>query len=99
MNEHTLNTDEMQAEIERLKNFISEADEPDGSLMWTSDHQKILERDTASLRKQLELMSAPVSDEEIVKIWQSRKAEEVLRVKLRVRIDALIAARKEGRTV
>ena len=48
--DHTAKVAEMQAEIERLKNFISEADEPDGSLMWTSDHTKILDRDTASLR-------------------------------------------------
>lgn len=57
---------ELEREIERLKNFISEADEPDGSLMWTSDHAKILDRETTSLREQLaRLQWRPITETDL----------------------------------
>lgn len=40
--EHAEDAVRLEAENARLKALIEEADQPDGSLMWTSDHRKIL---------------------------------------------------------
>jgi hypothetical protein len=42
----------LQQEVERLTALIDEADEEGGSLMWTSDHAKILERELAKAKEQ-----------------------------------------------
>lgn len=54
---------EAHATIAALRNLIGEADDEGGSLMWTSDHQKIVARDLASLRAPLtgEAMEAEVN--------------------------------------
>lgn len=40
----------LEAENGRLKALIDSADNPGGSLMWTSDHDKILARELAALQ-------------------------------------------------
>jgi len=32
----------LKAQVERLKALVDSADEPNGSMMWTSDHEKII---------------------------------------------------------
>src|ERR1035438_6272542 len=45
-----------KAEIQRLRDYLSTADEADGPLMYTSDHDKILAREIQKLRGELAMM-------------------------------------------
>lgn len=64
--------DAAKAEADRLEKLVASADFSGGSMIWTSDHEKILERELTQLRAALDKATGPVSD------WWFKKARPII---------------------